>query len=37
MSTVIVKGLYQKLGFEQMGERFEEAEIFHIKMIKRLE
>lgn len=32
-----VKGLHQKLGFEQVGECFEEAGILHIKMIKRLE
>jgi predicted GNAT family N-acyltransferase len=31
-----VKGIYQKLGFEQVGERFEEAGIYHVKMIKRL-
>jgi len=31
-----VKGLYQKLGFEQEGERFEEASILHVKMRKRL-
>jgi len=31
-----VKALYQKLGFEQVGERFEEAGIAHIKMIKTL-
>ena len=31
-----VKALYQQLGFEQVGERFEEAGIVHIKMIKRL-
>jgi predicted GNAT family N-acyltransferase len=31
-----VKKLYQNLGFEQVGERFEEAGIPHIKMIKRL-
>jgi predicted GNAT family N-acyltransferase len=31
-----VKALYQQLGFEQVGERFEEAGIPHIKMIKRL-
>ncbi len=31
-----VKDLYQQLGFEQVGERFEEAGIVHIKMIKRL-
>lgn len=32
-----VKGLYQQLGFEQEGERFEEAGILHVKMRKRLE
>ncbi|MDY7013809.1 MAG: GNAT family N-acetyltransferase [Cyanobacteriota bacterium] len=31
-----VKKLYQKLGFEQVGEVFEEAGIPHVKMIKRL-
>lgn len=31
-----VKSLYQQLGFEQVGEQFEEAGISHIKMIKRL-
>lgn len=31
-----IKGLYQQLGFEQVGERFEEAEIPHIRMIKKL-
>jgi len=31
-----VKGLYQKLGFEQEGERFEEASILHVKMRKPL-
>jgi predicted GNAT family N-acyltransferase len=31
-----VKALYQKLGFEQVGERFEEAGIAHVKMIKTL-
>src|SRR4028119_2152016 len=31
-----VKDLYQQLGFEQVEERFEEAGIVHIKMIKRL-
>jgi predicted GNAT family N-acyltransferase len=30
------KGLYQQFGFEQVGERFDEAGISHIKMIKRL-
>lgn len=31
-----VKVLHQQLGFEQVGERFEEAGIYHIKMIKSL-
>jgi predicted GNAT family N-acyltransferase len=31
-----VKGLYQQLGFEQVGEKFAEAGILHVKMIKRL-
>ncbi|MBD1804375.1 GNAT family N-acetyltransferase [Microcoleus sp. FACHB-SPT15] len=31
-----VKGLYEKLGFEQVGGIFEEAGISHIKMIKHL-
>jgi predicted GNAT family N-acyltransferase len=31
-----VKKLYQKLEFVQLGERFEEAGIPHIKMIKKL-
>jgi predicted GNAT family N-acyltransferase len=31
-----VKGLYQKLGFEQVGERFYEAGIPHVEMIKKL-
>lgn len=31
-----IKGLHQKLGFEQVGERFEEAGISHVKMLKRL-
>jgi len=30
-----VKGLYQQLGFEQIGEKFAEAGITHVKMIKR--
>lgn len=32
-----IKGLYQQLGFKQVGEIFEEAGIPHIKMIKQLE
>ncbi len=31
-----VKNLHKSLGFEQVGERFEEAGIPHIKMIKKL-
>jgi len=31
-----VKGLYQQLGFEQVGEIFDEAGISHVKMIKNL-
>ena len=31
-----VKGIYQQLGFEQVGERFEEAGIYHVKMRKKL-
>jgi Predicted acyltransferase len=32
-----VKALYEKLGFEQVGESFEEAGMPHVKMRKRLE
>ncbi len=31
-----IKGLHQQLGFEQEGERFEEAAIPHVKMRKKL-
>lgn len=31
-----VKRLHQQVGFEQSGERFDEAGIPHVKMIKRL-
>ncbi len=31
-----VKGLHQQLGFQQEGERFEEAGIPHVKMRKQL-
>lgn len=31
-----IKGLHQQLGFEQEGERFEEAGIPHVKMRKKL-
>ncbi len=31
-----IKGLHQKLGFEQVGEAFQEAGIPHVKMVKRV-
>ena len=31
-----IKGLYQQLGFEQVGGVFEEAGILHVKMIKKV-
>ena len=31
-----IKSLHQQLGFEQQGERFEEAGIPHVKMRKKL-
>jgi predicted GNAT family N-acyltransferase len=31
-----IKRLHEKVGFEQVGEQFEEAGILHVKMIKRL-
>lgn len=31
-----IKDLYEKLGFEQLGDRFDEAGIPHVKMIKQL-
>ena len=31
-----IKSLYQKLGFTQIGNTFEEANILHVKMIKNL-
>jgi predicted GNAT family N-acyltransferase len=31
-----IQGLHQQLGFEQEGERFEEAGILHVKMRKKL-
>ena len=31
-----IKKLYQRLGFEQIGDTFEEANITHVKMIKKL-
>jgi len=33
-SQVYIKSLYEKLGFRQVGEVFDEAGIPHIKMIK---
>ncbi len=35
-AQVYVKGLYQQLGFEEEGERFEDASISHVKMRKKL-
>jgi predicted GNAT family N-acyltransferase len=32
-----IKKMYEDLGFQEVGEKFEEAGIFHIKMIKHLE
>ena len=32
-----IKKLYQQLGFEQVGAKFEEAGISHVKMIKQLQ
>lgn len=31
-----VKSLYQQLGFKQIGNTFEEANILHVKMIKQI-
>jgi predicted GNAT family N-acyltransferase len=31
-----IKDMYQKLGFELVGDRFEEGGISHVKMIKKL-
>jgi len=36
-SQEYVKSLYQRLGFDKEGQRFEEAGIPHVKMRKRLE
>jgi predicted GNAT family N-acyltransferase len=35
-AQIYIKNLYLKLGFEPMGEPFEEAGILHIKMVKTL-
>ena len=35
-AQVYVQKLYEKLGFEPVGDRFIEAEIVHIKMVKFL-
>jgi predicted GNAT family N-acyltransferase len=35
-SQEYIKGMYQQLGFEQIGEKFDEAGIPHVKMIKKL-
>lgn len=31
-----IKSLYQQLGFEQVGNSFKEANILHVKMIKKI-
>lgn len=31
-----IKDLHKKLGFEQVGDRFDEAGIAHVKMVKKL-
>jgi len=31
-----IKGLHQQLGFEQVGEVFQEAGIAHVKMVKKV-
>ena len=31
-----IKSLYQQLGFQQIGNSFEEANILHVKMIKKI-
>ncbi|MEM9274993.1 MAG: GNAT family N-acetyltransferase [Cyanobacteria bacterium P01_F01_bin.143] len=36
-SQVYIKELYEQLGFEQVGEVFDEAGIPHIKMIKNID
>ncbi len=33
-AQVYIQSLYEKLGFEPIGDRFTEADIIHIKMIK---
>lgn len=35
-SQKYIKSFYQKLGFEQIGNTFEEANIPHVKMIKKI-
>ncbi len=35
-AQVYIKSLYQQLGFEEVGDRFEDAGIAHVKMIKNL-
>ncbi|ACB51569.1 hypothetical protein cce_2219 [Crocosphaera subtropica ATCC 51142] len=35
-AQVYIQSLYEKLGFEPVGDRFKEAEILHIKMVKLL-
>lgn len=36
-AQVYIKKLYQQLGFEQIGDTFEEANIPHVKMVKRID
>ncbi|NJM90342.1 MAG: GNAT family N-acetyltransferase [Hydrococcus sp. RU_2_2] len=31
-----IKDMYQKLGFDQVGDRFDEGGIPHVKMVKKL-
>nr|MDJ0601371.1 GNAT family N-acetyltransferase [Crocosphaera sp.] len=33
-AQVYIQSLYEKLGFKPIGDRFTEAEIVHIKMVK---
>jgi predicted GNAT family N-acyltransferase len=35
-AQVYIKSLYQQLGFEEVGDRFEDAGIAHVKMVKNL-
>ncbi|NET39807.1 MAG: GNAT family N-acetyltransferase, partial [Cyanothece sp. SIO1E1] len=35
-AQLAAKDFYQKLGFEQQGEVFEEAQILHVRMLKSI-